>query len=96
MATISRQVGKKGTTYKVRIRKPNHPTVTKTFSSKSHAEKWARRVELDIEEDTHFDKQEAASHTVAHLVERYISEELSELAESDWRMRKHQLNCKRP
>ncbi len=92
MATITRQVGKKGTTYKVRIRKPNHPTVTKTFSSKSFAEKWARRAELDIEEGTHFDKQEAASHTVNDLVNRYVSEELSKLAESDWRMRARQLN----
>ncbi len=92
MATITRQVGKKGITYKVRIRKPNNPTVTKTFSSKSHAEKWARKAELEIEEGTHFDKQESASHTVAHLVDRYCAEELRKLAESDWRMRARQLN----
>jgi integrase len=92
MATLTKQVGKKGTTYKVRIRKPNNPTVTRTFSSKSHAEKWARKAEIEIEEGTHFDKQEAASHTITDLVDRYINEELSKLAESDWRMRARQLN----
>lgn len=92
MASITKQAGKRGTTYKVRIRKPNNPTITKTFSSKSHAAKWARKTELDIEEGTYFDKQEAASHTLADLIERYISEELHKLSESDWPTRQRQLN----
>jgi len=92
MATISKQKGKRGTTYKVRIRKPNNPTVTKTFSSKSLAEKWARQTELKIEEGTYFEEAEAASHTVSDLVDRYIREELKKLAESDWRIRKRHLN----
>ena len=92
MATITKQIGKKGTTYKVRIRKPNNPTITKTFSSKSLAEKWARRAEIDIEEGNYLDKQEAANHTVANLIDRYYEEELKKLSESDWRMRSRQLN----
>ncbi len=92
MAAITKQEGKRGTSYKVRIRKPNNPTVTKTFSSKSMAEKWARRTELEIEEGTYFDKQEAASHTIATLVDRYLKEELHKLAESDQKTRKRQLN----
>ena len=92
MATITKQEGKRRATYKVRIRKPNNPTVTKTFSSKSLAEKWARKTELEIEEGTYFDKQEAASHTVEQLIDRYLKEELHKLAESDWRMRSRQLH----
>lgn len=92
MATITKQQGKRGISYKVRIRKPNNPTVTKTFSSKSLAEKWARKTELEIEEGTYFDKKEAASHTVADLVDRYIKEELQKLSETDWPSRKRQLN----
>ncbi len=92
MATISKIEGKKGSTYKVRIRKPNSPTVTKTFSSKNLAKKWARKTELEIEEGTYFDKVEAASHTVADLVDRYLNEELKKLAETDWPARKRQLN----
>lgn len=92
MASISKQIGKKGISYKVRIRKPNNPTVTKTFSRLNHAKKWARKAELDIEAGTYFDKQESASHTVSDLVERYIDEELHKLSESDWPARKRQLN----
>ncbi|MCZ6667255.1 MAG: site-specific integrase [Gammaproteobacteria bacterium] len=83
MATISRQVGKNGITYKVRIRKPNNPTVTKTFSSKNLAQKWARKTELEIEEGAYFDKQEAERHKVSDLIDRYISEEIPRLSESD-------------
>ncbi len=92
MAAISRITRRKGITYKVRIRKPNSPTVTKTFSSKNLAQKWARKTELEIEEGTYFDKVEAASHTVADLVDRYLKEELKKLSETDWPSRKRQLN----
>jgi len=92
MATITKQIGLRRATYKVRIRKPNNPTVTKTFSSKNLAEKWARKTELNIEEGIYFDKQEAASHTLTDLVDRYLKEELHKLAESDWRMRSRQLH----
>ena len=92
MATISKIKGKTGTTYKVRIRKPNSPTVTKTFSSRNLAQKWARKTELELEEGIYFDKIEAASHTVADLVDRYLNEELKKLAETDWPARKRQLN----
>jgi integrase len=88
MASISKQVGKKGLSYKVRIRKPNSPTVTKTFSSKSLAEKWARKTELGIEEGTYFEKREAEKHRVSDLIERYVSEELEILSHTD-RLARH-------
>lgn len=91
MATITKQKGKRKTTYKVRIRKPNNPTVTKTFSSKSLAERWARQTEIKIEEGTYFEEVEAASHTIDDLVDRYIKEELKKLAESDWHIRARHL-----
>ena len=92
MAAITKITRKKGLTYKVRIRKPYSPTVTKTFSSKNLASKWARKTELEIEEGVYFDKVEAASHTVSDLVERYLKEELEKLSETDWPSRKRQLN----
>jgi integrase len=91
MATITKQKGVKRTSYKVRIRKLNSPTVTKSFSSKNLAERWARKTELGIEEGTYFEKNEASKHTVAKLVDKYIDEELQKLAETDWRARKLQL-----
>jgi integrase len=92
MATISKQSGKRGTSYKVRIRKPNNPTVTKTFSSRNLAARWARKTELAIEEGTHFDQDEAKKHTIGELIDRYIREDLQRLSESDWRVREQQLN----
>jgi integrase len=92
MATIAKQVGKRRTTYKVRIRKPNSPTITKTFSSKSLAEKWARQTELQIEEGTYFERVEAEKHSISDLVDRYFDEELHKLSETDWPIRTRQLN----
>jgi integrase len=91
LATITKQIGKTGTSYKVRIRKPNNPTVTKTFSSKNLAGKWARKTELEIEEGTYFEKQEAEKHKVANLIDRYISEEIQKLSISDQLARVAQL-----
>ena len=88
MASISKQAGKKGLSYKVRIRKPNTPTVTKTFSSKSLAERWARKTELEIEEGTYFEKREAEKHRVCDLIARYIAEELENLSHTD-RLARH-------
>lgn len=92
MATITKLTGKLGTTYKARIRKPNSPAVTKTFSSKSLAERWARKTELEIDEGNYIEKQEAAKHTVAALVDRYFNEEISKLSENDRLARHAQLN----
>ena len=92
MATISKQSGKTKTTYKVRIRKPNNPTVTKTFTSKNLAGKWARKTEIEIEEGMYFEKLESAKHTLKDLVDRYVNEELQKLSETDRLARKTQLN----
>jgi integrase len=92
MATITKQTGKIKTSYKVRIRKPNHPTVTKSFSSKNLAEKWARRTELDIEEGSYLEKKESEKHKLSDLIDRYIKEELQKLSETDRRARFTQLN----
>jgi integrase len=91
MATITKQSGKRRTSYKVRIRKPDSPTITKTFTSKSFAEKWARKTEIEIEEGTYFEKEEASKHTVADLVDRYLNDEVKKLAETDWHARRLQL-----
>jgi integrase len=91
MATITKQQGAKKISYKVRIRKPDSPTVTKTFSSKNIADKWARKTELEIEEGTYFEKEEASKHTVADLVDRYLNDEVKKLAETDWHARRLQL-----
>jgi integrase len=92
MATITKHIGKIKTSYKVRIRKLNHPTVTKTFCSKNLAEKWARRTELEIEEGSYLEKKESEAHKLSDLIDRYIKEEIQKLSETDRSSRLTQLN----
>ena len=91
MATITKQSGKRAATYKVRVRKIHNPTVTKTFSNRNLAERWARKTELAIEEGSYFAQEESKAHTINDLVDRYIREDLERLSESDWSVRSHQL-----
>lgn len=87
MASITKQKGKRDTTWKVRIRMPNSPTITKTFSSMSNARRWARQTEDAIERGEYFEEAEASRHTVDDLIARYKDEELQKLSESEWRNR---------
>jgi len=92
MATITKNVGKRGSTYRVRIRKPNIPVITKTFKSKSLAVRWAKQTEYDLESGQFFEKEEASKHTLADLVDKYLEEELQKLAPTDHHARRLQLN----
>ena len=91
MATISKKIGKRGTTYRVRIRKQGIPVITKSFKNKSLAIKWAQQAEYEIESGLYFEKEEASKHTLTELIDRYVDEELEKLAPTDWHARKLQL-----
>ena len=91
MATITKIVGKRKTSFKVRIRKSGGPNITKSFSNKSLAEKWAKKTEFELEEGVYFEKQEASKHTLTELIDRYLDEELEKLAPTDWHARRLQL-----
>ena len=49
MAVIEKRKGKKGTRWRVLIRKNGEKPISKTFSKKTIAEQWAKKTELDIE-----------------------------------------------
>ena len=49
MATIRKRKNTKIVSWEVRIRKTDSPTITKHFTLKSHAERWARNTELKME-----------------------------------------------
>jgi len=75
MAQIRERGRKSGkTAYLVRIRLKGHPVQTATFDRLTDARKWAQDVESDMRNGRHFKKVEARRHTVADLVERFISE----------------------
>jgi len=72
MATIRKRNGK----YQVQIRNLGSNPVTKTFTSKLLAEKWARKVQSEIEQGIYQDIRLAQSISFESMSARYIQEVL--------------------
>jgi integrase len=69
MATIrKRSTG----SYEVQIRRQGFKTITKTFKSKTEAQKWARKTEADIEAGSYVNFDPARTTTLADTIDRYI------------------------
>ena len=47
MATIRRHYGK----WQAQVRRANYPSQTKSFTLKKDAEEWARKIEIQIQQD---------------------------------------------
>lgn len=71
MATITRKKRKKGTTYRVQVRKKGVYEAA-TFTKLEHAKRWASQTENAIEEGTYFATAEAKRHTVGEHLDRYV------------------------
>ena len=59
MATIRKRTNTKSARWEARVRRQNYPAISKLFTLKSDAEKWARDTELKIEKgvfDVGFDR----------------------------------------
>jgi len=65
MATIR----KRGSRYNVQIRKEGYPSITKTFTHRSVARKWASSIEADMERRIHVEIPDQT--TVGELLKRY-------------------------
>ncbi|MFA6497886.1 MAG: site-specific integrase [Desulfurivibrionaceae bacterium] len=76
MANIQEIVGKAGTKYRVLIRLKGCPAQSATFARKTDAKKWAQDTESAIRDGRHFKTVEAKRHTVAEMIDRYITDEL--------------------
>ncbi|MCU7874548.1 MAG: Shufflon-specific DNA recombinase [Candidatus Thiodiazotropha sp. (ex Lucinoma borealis)] len=71
MATITqRRLGK----YQVRVRKEAYPVQSQTFSSKKTAQKWARKIESEMEQGVFLDCSKARNTLLSQLLDRYESE----------------------
>jgi integrase len=66
MATLQ----KRGDRWRAMVRKQGHPPVSKTFSTKAMAERWARDVERDIEARAFNDPRQLERITVGDLITR--------------------------
>jgi integrase len=77
MAVIQQRLAKDGTPrYTVIIRLKGCPTQTATFKRKTDAKKWIQDTESAIRDGRHFKIIEAKKHSLADLVQRYITEVL--------------------
>lgn len=79
MATIDKIPRRDGIVYKARVRKQGHPTTTRTFKTRSAAERWARKFEAGIDEGNAGLAIEGQKHTLKEAINRYRQEVLPEL-----------------
>ncbi len=61
------------THYRVQIRLKGFPVTSATFDRKTDAKLWAQQTEAAMREGRHFKTTEAKKHTVAELVDRYLT-----------------------
>lgn len=74
MATIETRINDKGEkSYRVKVRLKNYPVQTATFDRLTDAKKWAKETEVDIKAGRHFKTAEAKKHTLADMIDRYLS-----------------------
>jgi len=75
MANIEKRTSKaRVVSYRVKVRLKGHPTQTASFERRTDAKKWAQQTESAIREGRHFKIREAKRHTLAELIERYLSD----------------------
>ena len=83
MSTIRKKIYKDKTRYQALIRLSNHPTISKTFSLKSHAVQWARETEIQIQKGLLSAGYDKAEETLGQILERYLSEITSKKKSSE-------------
>ena len=69
MATITKHYGR----WQVQIRRVNHPSQTKSFTLKKDAEEWARKIEIQIQQDD-CGIQQKNFPTFKEIILRYLEE----------------------
>jgi integrase len=74
MANIRERKTANGAVYfTVQVRLKGYPPQTASFKRKTDAKKWAQDTESAIREGRHFKTAEAKKHTVAEMIDRYLS-----------------------
>lgn len=62
--------------YHVQVRMAGFPARTASFSTRRSAERWARAVEVEMDEGRHFRTAEARRRSLAAAIDRYVEEEI--------------------
>jgi integrase len=79
MATIEKLLRESGPVYKAKVRRRGHPTVTKSFKTRTDAERWARKLETGIDRDDAGLTTPGQKHTLTEAIRQYRKEKLPEL-----------------
>jgi integrase len=74
MATIERRTSHGQTVYYAKVRRKGFPPQSATFPKLNDAKSWVQRTEVAIIEGRYFPLAEARRHTLADLIERYITD----------------------
>jgi len=76
MGTITERKNAQGQIigFQAKIRRKGHPAQSKTFDRKTDADRWARKVEREMDDGVFVDRSAAESTTLAELIDRYIEE----------------------
>ena len=74
MASIRKRVGSTGTTYHVQIRRKGLKPITRSLSSRTVAQRWARQTESALERSEFLDLTEAKTTALSTILARYSAE----------------------
>jgi integrase len=92
MATIERRTSHGQTVYYAKVRRKGFPPQSATFPKLSDAKSWVQRTEVAIIEGRYFPQTEAKRHTLADLIDRYITDILPQKRPSTIPNQKRQLD----
>ncbi len=67
-------IRKRGKSWRVQIRRRNHPPQFKAFDTRADAEAWARQVESEMDRGAFVSRVEAEKTSIAELLDRYKRE----------------------
>lgn len=65
-----------GNRWQARVRRKGHPDITRSFTARQDAERWARNIEISLDRGTYSDQTEAEKVTLSDVIGRYIKEVL--------------------
>ena len=65
-----------GNRWQARVRRKGYPDITKSFTARQDAERWARGIETSLDRATYVDPTEAEKVTFSEVISRYIKEVL--------------------
>lgn len=80
MATIEKLPRQAGIVYKCTVRKVGHPKISRTFKTRSAAERWGRKYESDLERDDAGLTSEANRRSLSEAIAAFREEKLPDLS----------------